>query len=37
MICREKGKWVKVDGWSNREAAEKEILASAERYKESQK
>ena len=33
----EKGKWVKVDGWSNKEAAMKEILDSAERYKNAQK
>lgn len=28
----EEGKWVKVDGWSDVEAARKEILASVERY-----
>jgi inorganic pyrophosphatase len=28
----EKGKWVKVDGWEDVEAARKEILASIERY-----
>src|SRR5690606_1712415 len=28
----EAGKWVKVDGWENKAAAEAEILASAERY-----
>ncbi|BCV42150.1 MULTISPECIES: inorganic diphosphatase [Shewanella] len=29
----ESGKWVKVDGWENAEAARAEILSSAERYK----
>jgi len=29
----EKGKWVKIDGWENVDAARKEILASVERYK----
>jgi inorganic pyrophosphatase len=28
----EKGKWVKVDGWEDTEAAKKEILTSVERY-----
>jgi len=28
----EKGKWVKVVGWEDIEAAKKEILASVERY-----
>jgi inorganic pyrophosphatase len=28
----EAGKWVKVDGWEDKAAAEAEILASAERY-----
>lgn len=28
----EPGKWVKIDGWENCDAAKKEILASAERY-----
>lgn len=31
----EPGKWVKVDGWENADAAKKEILASIERYKNS--
>ncbi|OAI49384.1 inorganic pyrophosphatase [Gammaproteobacteria bacterium SCGC AG-212-F23] len=29
----EKGKWVKIDGWENVDAAKKEISASVERYK----
>lgn len=29
----ESGKWVKVDGWEDAEAARAEILSSAERYK----
>ena len=29
----EKGKWVKVDGWGNAEAARRELLESRERYK----
>ncbi|RYZ96395.1 MAG: inorganic pyrophosphatase, partial [Moraxellaceae bacterium] len=29
----EKGKWVKVEGWGDLEAARKEILDAAERYK----
>ncbi len=33
----EKGKWVKVDGWGNKEEAIKEILESAARYQESLK
>ena len=32
---REAGKWVKVKGWSDKAAAEKEILESAKRYQES--
>jgi len=28
----EPGKWVKVDGWDNAEAARAEIIASRERY-----
>lgn len=28
----EKGKWVKIDGWANAEAAKAEITSSAERY-----
>jgi len=32
----EKGKWVKVDGWEDVEAARKEILNSIERYKTQQ-
>lgn len=28
----EKGKWVKIDGWENGEAAKKEIMASVKRY-----
>ncbi|OCH97765.1 inorganic pyrophosphatase [Legionella jamestowniensis] len=32
----EEGKWVKVSGWEGPEAARKEIIASVERYKESQ-
>lgn len=28
----EKGKWVRIDGWENAEAAKAEIIASAERY-----
>jgi len=31
----EKGKWVKIDGWENIEAARKEILASIERYEKA--
>lgn len=31
----EKGKWVKVEGWAGIEEARKEILESAERYKNS--
>jgi inorganic pyrophosphatase len=31
----EKGKWVKVEGWGDLEAARKEILDAAERYKAS--
>lgn len=31
----EQGKWVKVQGWEGAEAAKKEILSSAERYKSS--
>jgi inorganic pyrophosphatase len=31
----EKGKWVKVQGWEGPEAAKKEIIDSAERYKKS--
>ena len=31
----EKGKWVKVKGWEGPEAAKKEIIDSAERYKKS--
>ena len=31
----EKGKWVKLSGWSGREAAEAEILRSAQRYLEA--
>ena len=31
----EAGKWVKVKGWSDKAAAEKEILESAKRYQES--
>ena len=30
----EKGKWVKVDGWDNAEAAKAEIVASFERAKQ---
>lgn len=30
----EKGKWVKVDGWEDMEAAKKEILASEKRYQQ---
>lgn len=33
----EKGKWVKVDGWENAEAARKEIMKSVERYETSSK
>lgn len=29
----EKGKWVKIDGWADNEAAKQEILNSIERYK----
>ncbi|HHC74075.1 MAG TPA: inorganic diphosphatase [Thiothrix sp.] len=32
----EKGKWVKVDGWADAEAAKAEILASIRRYEEDQ-
>ncbi|ASQ44877.1 inorganic diphosphatase [Legionella clemsonensis] len=32
----EEGKWVKVTGWEGPEAARKEIMASIERYKESE-
>ncbi|WP_058449572.1 inorganic diphosphatase [Legionella jamestowniensis] len=32
----EEGKWVKVNGWEGPEAARKEVIASVERYKESQ-
>jgi len=28
----EPGKWVKVDGWDNAEAARAEVMASRERY-----
>ncbi|MCO7226429.1 inorganic diphosphatase [Pleionea sp. CnH1-48] len=31
----EAGKWVKIDGWANAEAARKEIEASVNRYEES--
>jgi inorganic pyrophosphatase len=31
----EAGKWVKIDGWENAEAAKAEILASVERYKKA--
>ncbi|MDR3491076.1 MAG: inorganic diphosphatase [Gammaproteobacteria bacterium] len=30
----EEGKWVKIAGWENQDAAKKEILESAKRYKE---
>lgn len=30
----EKGKWVKIDGWDNAEAAKKEIIASVARFKD---
>ena len=33
----EAGKWVKVKGWSDKAAAEKEILESAKRYQDSLK
>ena len=33
----EKGKWVKVEGWQDIEAAKKEIIASVKRYQEKQK
>ena len=29
----EKGKWVKLEGWGNADAAKQEILASVERYR----
>ena len=35
MPHSEAGKWVKVKGWSDKAAAEKEILESAKRYQES--
>ena len=31
----EEGKWVKVDGWHNSDAAKKEIVSSIERYKKA--
>ncbi|MEO7200665.1 MAG: inorganic diphosphatase, partial [Dokdonella sp.] len=31
----EKGKWVKIEGWSGADEAQKEILASIARYKKS--
>ncbi|KGI76660.1 inorganic diphosphatase [Oleiagrimonas soli] len=31
----EKGKWVKLDGWSDAEAARKELAAGIERYREA--
>lgn len=31
----EKGKWVKVDGWENAEAAKQEIVGSIKRYEDS--
>lgn len=33
----EAGKWAKIEGWDNAEAAKKEILASVERYHPSEK
>ena len=33
----EKGKWVKVDGWENADAARKEIMKSVERYEVEEK
>lgn len=33
----EKGKWVKVGGWEDAEAAKKEIISSVERYKKENK
>ncbi len=33
----EPGKWVKIEGWSDREAAEKEVLDAAARYQQSLK
>jgi inorganic pyrophosphatase len=30
----EKGKWVKIDGWENQDAAKAEILASVKRYQQ---
>ncbi|WKD48845.1 inorganic diphosphatase [Microbulbifer spongiae] len=30
------GKWVKVEGWANREAARREVLASRERYQKKE-
>ncbi|MDP5209158.1 inorganic diphosphatase [Microbulbifer sp. 2205BS26-8] len=32
----ESGKWVKVEGWANREAARREVLASRERYQKKE-
>ena len=32
----EKGKWVKLEGWGNADAAKQEILASVERYRNSE-
>ena len=31
----EKGKWVKIDGWADIDAAKQEIVSSAERYKKT--
>ncbi|MFW8591827.1 inorganic diphosphatase [Glaciecola sp. 2405UD65-10] len=33
----EKGKWVKIDGWADKEAAKAEIVASAQRYENNAK
>ena len=32
----ENGKWVKIEGWANADAAKQEILASVERYRNSE-
>jgi inorganic pyrophosphatase len=31
----EEGKWVKVEGWDNTDAARQEILSSIERYQQA--